>query len=77
MVSIQADPANPDKLILTAAVTLYVDRVLTDVLSAEVAAAIRNQAIKDLTRSVAVRKAITAAAQVKLLQMLTGEKNDD
>jgi hypothetical protein len=70
VVTIQADPANPERLILTQTATLYLDRVLLETLSAEVADSIRAQAIKDLKSSKAVKKAIADAATKKLLTML-------
>lgn len=78
MVTITSDPQNPDRLALTATVTIYIDRLLTDVLSTEVASAIRQRAVKDLTRSRKVRQAISEAAGKKLLGMLgCGEAVND
>lgn len=70
MISITTDPTNPDRLILTQTVSLYLDRVLLSTLSAEVTEAIREQAAKDLKQSKPVRRAIAAAARAKLLGML-------
>lgn len=70
MISITADPANPDKLILTAAVTLYLDRLLVATLNSEIKAAIHQQAAKDLKSNRAVKKEIAAASTRLLLGML-------
>jgi hypothetical protein len=70
MVTITADPTNPDRLIVTQTVTLYLDRVLLSSLSAEVEAAIRAQAVADLKSNSRVKKQIAAAATSKLLSML-------
>jgi hypothetical protein len=70
MVVITADPQNPEKLILSATVTLFIDRLLVETLSDELEAQIRSQAIKDLKRNKEVQKAVAEAATKKLLQML-------
>jgi hypothetical protein len=70
MITLTPDPNNPDKLTLTATVTMYLDRLLTDVLSEEIATAIRERAIRDLQTNAAVRKQIAATATQKLLTML-------
>ena len=70
MVALTPDPTNPDRLVLTLTTTLYLDRLLTDVLSAEVADAIRARAIKDLKSNAAVKQQIAIAATNKLLEML-------
>jgi hypothetical protein len=70
MIQLTPDPSNPERILLTATVSLYLDRVLLSSLSAEVETAIRDQAAKDLKSSPAVRRAIAAAAQAKLLSML-------
>lgn len=76
MISIIADPLNPDRLILSAAVTIYLDRILVSILSDEVEAAIRAQAVKDLQGNKAVQKQIAQAATAKLLQMLGVDSPD-
>jgi hypothetical protein len=62
MINITADPQNPNKLVLTQTVTLYLDKLLTDILSEEVAIAIQTQAKKDLLHNKQIKKAISAAA---------------
>jgi hypothetical protein len=70
MIQLTNDPQNPERILLTATVSLYLDRVLLSSLSAEVDAAIREQAARDLKGSKAVRKAIADRAEKMLLQML-------
>lgn len=41
MIGIVQDPQDPNKLVLTATVTIYLDRLLSDVLGEEVSKAIR------------------------------------
>lgn len=53
MITITPDPNNPEKLILTATTTLWLDRVLLESLSDEIGKAVRQKAIEDLnTRGV-------------------------
>jgi hypothetical protein len=73
MVTIQADPANPNRLVLTATVSIYLDRLLLQTLSEEVTTAIRAQAVKDLNSNASVKKLIAKAATEKLLNMLGAE----
>ena len=70
MVTLTQDPNNPDKLILTQTVVLYLDKVLLTTLDAALASAIQEQAVKDLQHSTAVKKLIAKAATEKLLKML-------
>lgn len=70
MISLTVDPQNPDKLILSATVVMYLDRILVESLSDELEKGIREQAIKDIQKSRAVKKAVADAAQKKLLQLL-------
>lgn len=70
MVTITADPTNPERLIVTQTVTMYLDKVLLCSLSAEVESAIRERAIRDLKSDKRVKKQIAAAATAKLLDML-------
>lgn len=70
MVTITADPNNPDRLTLTATATLYLDRILVETLSSEVEQAVRNHAIKDLKANKDVQRQIAEAATKKLLAML-------
>lgn len=70
MLSITTDPTNSRRICLTQTVTLYLDKLLDDVLSQEVALAIREQAKKDLSHSKAVKKAVSSAATQLLLEKL-------
>jgi len=70
MVTLTQDPNNPDRLTLTATVTVYLDKLLLTTLSEEVTSTIREQAIKDLRSNTTVKKAIAKAATEKLLTML-------
>lgn len=70
MISLAADPNNPDRLTLTQTTVLYLDRVASDVLSEEVAAAVRDTARKNLQSNKAVRREIADAATRLLLGML-------
>jgi hypothetical protein len=70
MVTITPDPADPQRLILTQTVTVYLDRVLVETLSDELTNAITEQAKKDLLSNSTVRKLVAKAATEKLLSML-------
>jgi hypothetical protein len=70
MVSLTPSPTDPSKAVLTVTITLYLDRLLSDVLSDEIAGQIREQATKDLRSNKQVRKMIQDAASEKLLSML-------
>lgn len=70
MVSAMIDPGHPERVALTVTVTMYLDKLLQDVLSAEVAEAIRGKAIEDLKTNPDVQAKIAAAASAKLLAML-------
>ncbi len=70
MIQLVSDPENPDRVILTATTTLYLDKLALAALSEEVDKAIRAQAIKDLRGNAEVRRKIAAAAEAKLLAML-------
>jgi hypothetical protein len=70
MLSFTQDPINPDKLFLTAAVTIYVDKLMVTTLSQELETAIRDAAIKDLLGNKEVKKLVAQAATQKLLSML-------
>jgi len=74
MVTLTPDPHNPDKLILTQTLTIYLDKILFETLDDEIRAAITAQAKKDLLHSSAVKKLIAVAATKKLLQMLEEKK---
>ncbi len=70
MLNITIDPTNPNRLVLTQTVTMYLDKLLDDVLSQEVATVIREQAKKDIVSNTAVKKAISKAATLLLMQKL-------
>jgi uncharacterized membrane protein len=67
MVSITADPKNPDQIAVTASVTIFIDKILVHTLSAELATAIREAAIEDLKTNQVVRQLVAKAAVAKLL----------
>lgn len=73
MLTLTQDPQNPDRLVVTETVTLYLDKLLLETLSQELRLAIQEQARKDLKSSPAVRKLIARAATDKLLLMLGAE----
>lgn len=69
MVTITTDPANPDKLILSATVTLWLDKLLLASLDEELQKIIREQAVKDLgTKS--VQKELRRLATAHLAKLL-------
>lgn len=70
MVSIISDPKNPDRLFFSITVSGYLDRLLDDVLSDQIAEAIRIQAIHDLTTNKTVKHLVAVAASEKILKML-------
>jgi hypothetical protein len=70
VISVTQDPANPDKVILTSTVSLYLDKLALQALSDEIEQAVRRQAKRDLKSSLAVRKVISAAATAHLLKLL-------
>jgi hypothetical protein len=70
MVTITQDPTNPERLVLSATVTVYLDKALLQTLDEEVTRAIREQAIRDLRSNSTVKKLIAKAATEKLLAML-------
>jgi hypothetical protein len=70
VIQVTADPANPERVAVTATVTVYLDTVTLRALSDEIEKAIRAQAAKDLKSNPEVRKVIADAAQAKLLGML-------
>lgn len=77
MIQLTVDPADPNKLTLTATVTLFLNRLVSDVLSEEVSAQVRAQAKKDLQSNRAVKKAIADAAQRLLLGLLGVAEQDE
>src|SRR5580704_12799768 len=70
MVTLTSDPSNPNRLTLTSTVTIYLDKLLSDVLSDEVSELVRQQARKDIQSNRAVKREIALAAQRLLLTML-------
>ena len=70
MVSITSDPQNPDRLLVSATVQLWLDRVALAALSDEIEAAVRAQAAKDLADNAAVRELVASAATAMLLTKL-------
>lgn len=73
MISIQQDPKDPTKLVLTCTVTMILERTLIESLNEVVTQTIRDRAIKDLQSNRAVKKVIADAAQLKLLALLGEE----
>lgn len=69
MIELRQDPSNPEKIILTATVTLFLDRLLLSALGEELEAAIREQAKRDLA-SRALSKELKSLATKKLTSML-------
>ncbi len=76
MIALTPDPQNPDKLILTATVSMYLDKLMVQTLDDQIAQQITTQAVKDLQKNKAVKKAIAAAAQKKLLDLLGVQAED-
>jgi hypothetical protein len=70
MITLVPDPSNPNRLTLTATVSIYLDKLLSDALSDEVSALVRQQARKDIQTNKAVKREIALAAQRLLLGML-------
>lgn len=76
MIVLVPDPNDSQKLVLTATVSMYIDRLLVETLSDSIADQIKEQAAKDLQKNKQVKKVIAAAAQRKLLNLL-GVKEED
>ena len=76
MIVLVPDPNDSQKLVLTATVSMYIDRLLVETLSDSIADQIKEQAAKDLQGNKQVKKVIAAAAQKKLLDLL-GVKEED
>jgi hypothetical protein len=74
MVSLTQDPKNPEQLIVTATVTVIINKVLIETLTDELTMAIREAAKEDLKSNPIVRQQVAKAAVAKLLAMLEGEK---
>ena len=75
MVEIKQDPKNPDKVIVNAMVTLYLDKVVLETLGKEIAAAVQEQAKKDL-KTRAVQREL-ARLSTKYLASLLGIKEEE
>ena len=76
MITLTPDPQNPDRLLLTSTVSLYLDKLLVQTLDDVIAIQIKEQAAKDLQGNKQVKKVIAEAAQRKLLTLL-GVKEED
>lgn len=74
MVSITQDPKNSEQLIVTATVTVFINKVLIETLSDELKTAIREQAKEDLRSNQEVRQKVAKAAVAMLLAKLEGEQ---
>lgn len=69
MVQITPDPLNPEKLILTATATLWLDKVLIETLSEELQRIVREKAIEDL-KAPGVQKELRRLATAHLAKLL-------
>jgi hypothetical protein len=69
MVSITSDPQNPEKLILSATVTLWLDKLLLTTLSEELQRIVREKAIEDL-QAPAVQRELRRLATAHLAKLL-------
>jgi hypothetical protein len=67
MITLTVDPTNPDRLALTATVSLFLDKVLIETLKDELVIAIREAAKEDLRTNQVVRQQVAKAAVAKLL----------
>lgn len=72
MIAITTDPKNPEQLVITATVTLFVNKVLVETLNEELVAAIREAAREDLKSNQVVRQIVAKAAVAKLLATVEG-----
>ena len=70
LISVTPDSTNPDRVVVTATITLFLEKAVLKVVGEEIEAAIRTQAQKDLKTSPEVKKLIAEAATAKLLAML-------
>jgi hypothetical protein len=70
MIELKNDPNDPDKIILTALVTVVLDKIAVQALNAEITAAIRERAAHDLKTNKKLKKEIQDAAARLLLGML-------
>lgn len=73
MIELRADPANPERVLVVATVSLWMEKVLIQALGKELEEVITEAAKKDL-QGRAVRKEIKALATKKLIQMLEEKK---
>ncbi len=74
MVQVFQDATNPEKVMVSATVTFWIDKILLSTLADELEKNIRHQAIKDLKHNPEVKKAVAEAASKKLLSMLGVEE---
>jgi hypothetical protein len=70
VIQLAVDPSNPERVVLTSTVTLYLEKVALAALSDEVEKAIRAQAVADLRKNPEVRRKIAGAAEARLLSLL-------
>lgn len=73
MISITSDPKNPEQLIVTATVTMFINKVLIETLNDELKTTIREAAKEDLRSNQVVRQQIAKAAVAKLLAILESQ----
>ena len=77
MIVLTPDPTNPDGLIFTCTVSVYLDKLLVETLSDEIAVTITEQAKKDLRSNAAVKRQIAKVATKKLMTMLGVEEETE
>ena len=76
MVSITSPAGDPTHVVVTATVTLYLDRLLVDTLSSELEKSVREAAVRELENNQEVKLAVFKAAKAKLLAMLEVETKE-
>lgn len=74
MVTIQPDPTNPDRLILTQTVQVFLDKVLLQTLNDELEQIISAKAREDFKKPSVVRELRTLATQYLAKILGIGEK---
>jgi hypothetical protein len=75
VISLTADPKDPNKIVLTATVSVFLDRVLVETLSDELIQAIREQAKLDMSKP-PIKRLVKKAAAKKLLTILDNPKEE-
>lgn len=70
MIGITPDPNDPNKLVLTQTITVYLDKLIRSLLDDEVASLIKEQAVHDIRMNKQVKKIIQEAATRLLLEKL-------